>query len=66
MPAVSNWWGALLIPALTWFLTGRVQKRIALHSGGKEAAWTFPASVVAGFAGSLLFGIPLSAAARQP
>lgn len=62
MPAISNWWGAVLIPGLTWFLTGRIQKRIALHNAGKEAASMFPASVIAGFFGSLLFGISLSVA----
>jgi hypothetical protein len=61
MPAISNWWGALLLPALTWFLTGRVQRRIALHSGAQEAASKPHVSVVAGFVGSLLFGILLSA-----
>lgn len=27
MPAISNWWGALLIPVLTWFLLGRSKPR---------------------------------------
>jgi hypothetical protein len=60
MPGISNGWGVLLLPALTWFLTGRIQRRVALHSGGKEAASKIPVSVVAGFVGSLLFGILLS------
>lgn len=62
MPAISNWWGVLLLPVLTWFLTGRIQRRSVLQPGGKEAATTLSASVVAGFVGSLLFGILLSAA----
>lgn len=28
LPAISNWWGALLLPALSWFLLGLVKKRI--------------------------------------
>lgn len=28
LPEISNWWGGLLLPVLTWFLLGRVQKRI--------------------------------------
>lgn len=60
MPAISNWLGILLLPALTWFLTGRIRRRIALRSGAKEAASTLPAGVIAGFVGSLLFGILLS------
>lgn len=61
MPAISNWWGLLLLPALTWFLTDRIQRRVALHSGGKEPASRLPVSVVSGLVGSLLFGILLSA-----
>jgi hypothetical protein len=62
MPAISNWWGVLLLPALTWLLTGRIQRRIALHADRKEAAVKLPGSVVTGFVGSLLFGILLSVA----
>ncbi len=28
LPAISNWWGGLLLPFLTWILVGRVDKRI--------------------------------------
>jgi hypothetical protein len=61
MPAISNWWGALVLPVLTWCLTGRIQKRITLQSGEKVAALKVPVRVVAGFVGSSLFGILLSA-----
>lgn len=54
LPAISNWWGLFLLPALTWFLLGRVQRRIALQSEGKEPR--FPVSVVIGFLGALLLG----------
>ena len=50
MPAISNWWGLLVLPALTWFLAGRIQRR------GTDTR------VIAGFAGSMLFGILLSVA----
>lgn len=50
LPAISNWLGAVLLPVLTWFLTGRIQRRSKL-----------PVSIMAGFVGSLLFGILLSA-----
>jgi hypothetical protein len=61
LPEISNGWGLLLLPALAWFLTGRIQKRIARQSKGDAAASKLPMSVVAGFAGALLFGIVLSA-----
>lgn len=28
LPEISNWWGALLIPGLTWFLLSRIEKRL--------------------------------------
>jgi hypothetical protein len=46
MPAISNWWGALLIPVLTWFLVRRMKPR----------AITRPKLVVASFAAGALVG----------
>jgi hypothetical protein len=51
MPAISNWWGALLLPALTWFLAGRIDRR---HAG------RYPPLVFAGFAGGLLCGASIA------
>jgi len=62
MPAISNGWGLLLLPALTWFLIGRIQKRMARHPGESGATSSLCVRVVAGFAGSLVIGILLSAA----
>jgi hypothetical protein len=28
LPAISNWWGGLLLPVLTWILLGRIEKRL--------------------------------------
>jgi hypothetical protein len=60
MPAISNWWGIVLVPALTWFLIGRIQARLSVRSAPEDRAPRLRASVVAGFAGSLLSGILLS------
>ena len=30
MPSISNWWGALLLPLLSWFSIFRLQKRLFL------------------------------------
>lgn len=49
LPALSNAWGALLLPALAWFLFGLVAPRI---SGG----------VIAAFLGAILYGALFSAA----
>lgn len=51
LPAISNWWGALVLPLLSWFLTGRIYKRVVT---------AYPFAVVAGFIGALLFGVLLS------
>ena len=59
LPAISNWWGVLLLPAIAWFLSGGIQKRIALQSASKIYS-VIPSSVIAGFVGALLFGISLS------
>lgn len=28
LPEISNWWGILLLPVLSWILLGRIEKRI--------------------------------------
>jgi len=53
LPAISNAWGMVLLPALTWFASGRVEKRVARHSGGEGTASRLPLSVITGFVGSL-------------
>jgi hypothetical protein len=29
LPEISNWWGGLLLPILTWFLFGRIETRLS-------------------------------------
>jgi hypothetical protein len=29
LPAISNWWGLAVLPALAWFLAGRIERRAA-------------------------------------
>jgi hypothetical protein len=60
MPAISNWWGLFLLPVLTWYLTGRIQKSIVSHDIGKDEISKLPLRVIAGFIGSLFHGILLS------
>jgi len=60
MPAISNWWGALLLPALTWFLAGRVQKRAARNASGNNASHKIPGSVISGFFAAVFLGTLLS------
>ncbi len=56
LPEISNWWGGILLPILTWFLLSRVDKRLK-----KNNKSNLPKSVYYGFGASLSFGIALSA-----
>ena len=53
MPAISNAWGVVLLPALAWFLSGRFLKRaVDAHSAR---------NIGIGFAAALLVGVALMA-----
>lgn len=59
LPKISNWWGALLIPALTWFLLYRTKKRllnaeITIHTSKG------PKKALLGFLVALLVGVLLA------
>jgi hypothetical protein len=60
MPSISNWWGGLLLPLLTWFLLYRVARRLTRTSDEKSNTSKLPINIVYGFGGALLFGILLS------
>jgi len=60
MPSISNWWGGILLPLLTWFLLYRMQKRLTLHPSEKSSGSALPVTLLYGFAGALVFGILLS------
>lgn len=56
MPSMSNWWGIVLVPALAWFVAGRVQGRAA---GGMQNDGATPGSIrgaIPAFAGALVYG----------
>lgn len=58
LPAISNAWGAVFLPLVTWYLIGRVIKRVAPVEDGRPGG--LPSHVLFGFAGALLFGLLLS------
>lgn len=60
LPAIANWWGVLLVPALTWFLVGRIQRRIAQQPGVNSGSDLRPPAILAGFLGSLAYGATLA------
>ena len=53
MPAISNWWGALVIPALTWFLLGRTKPRATTRP--KLVLFSFAAGALVGAAQAITF-----------
>jgi hypothetical protein len=61
LPAVSNWWGGLLIPFLTGLLTYRIQRRAFNNNIKISAGPNVLVGELYGFAGALVFGISLSA-----
>ncbi|WP_310571592.1 hypothetical protein [Gemmatimonas sp.] len=62
MPLISNWWGALILPVLTWFLAGRVGQRIAQHASDRAAANTEWRKIQVGYAMALLYAIAVASA----
>lgn len=57
LPEISNWWGGLLLPLLTWISFYWIKKRI--HTESAESA--FPRAILYGFIGALFMGILLAA-----
>lgn len=62
LPAVSNAWGAVLLPALAWWLTGRIQRRLALARERGVPVRHARRDVAIGFAQAAAVGITLSVA----
>lgn len=61
LPAVSNWWGVVVLPCLAWSLIGRIQSR-ASSSFVVRRMSGLPAGIVAGFVGAMFFGTALAVA----
>lgn len=55
MPSISNWWGALTLPTLTWFALGNIGGRLAAGRVTERAAQL-------GVLSGLLFGAVLATA----
>ncbi len=58
LPLISNFWGSLVIPLLTWYLTFRIQRRI--YPSGNIKTSNQLNKALFGFAGSLAFGTLLA------
>ena len=58
LPAISNWWGGLILPLVTVFLTYRIQKQIIRNSNSEQII--FQKDITYGFIIALLYGLILS------
>lgn len=58
LPRISNWWGGLLLPLLSWILLGRVHNRILAQES--DVTTPYPKAVIAGFVCSAAYGTVLS------
>lgn len=60
LPAISNWWNALVLPVLAWILTGRIKRRVEQQTAGAEQNRSVTKGIVTRFIAGLLFGIVLA------
>ncbi len=59
-PKISNWWGALLLPLLTWLLLSRIEKRIPSQDAVKKAFKEPITRIVGLFFLGVVIGLALS------
>ncbi|WP_286264621.1 hypothetical protein [Thalassotalea atypica] len=57
-PAMSNWWGAIILPVFSWFTLGSIKKRLFQNSDTVEA--TRFKQVALSFVIALCYGAALS------
>ena len=62
LPELSNWWGALVLPLLTWVLVGSMNTKLlnANNRAEKEKA-----KMVVGFIAAVIYGVLLTVAFFQ-
>lgn len=60
LPAISNWWGGILLPVLTWILLGRIKNRIEKQTKTDSQYKSKLISALVRFIIGLAFGIILS------
>ena len=57
MPKMSNWWGLLIVPSMTWILLSLMQKN---HKGPDGEQRPVYKQEINGFIGAFLFGITMT------
>lgn len=64
LPGISCWWDGFLLPALAWFLVGRMRPRL-VKEGGIPGLDLATIQVLRAWAGALVFGAVLGWSALQ-
>ncbi len=57
LPEISNWWGGLLLPALTWILLGRIEKRLTKQDSLTQQTKNQNIAIIRLFLLGLILGI---------
>lgn len=61
-PAISNWWEIVILPALAWFATTRIKRRITFQSDALSSGEKIPNAILIGFFGMLIVSLLQSVA----
>lgn len=49
LPAISNWWGIVILPALAWLSTWLIKRRVTFQPDDFDAGGWVPAEILTGF-----------------
>lgn len=60
LPEISNWWGGLLLPVLTWILLGRIEKRINKQDSITQQTKNQNIKIIGLFLLGLILGISIA------
>lgn len=62
LPEISNWWGLLVLPVVTWILLTRIEKRMLRNAGNHNNGQVFPVALrfAVGLATALLIVLSFS------
>ncbi len=57
LPEISNWWGGLLLPVLTWILLGRIERRLNKQNSLSQQTKKQTIKIIGLFLLGLILGI---------
>ena len=60
LPKISNWWGGLLLPVLTWILLGRIEKRLSKQDTLTQQTKNQKIKIIGLFFLGLILGISIA------